>query len=232
MTVASFTQTDYQGYDDDGAPGSATTKAGINLDWTQKVDENFRIRYAVEEVNGKAVSNVRPEFEYNLNSEGWNNITTTSSVVKVVLSSYYADDDADNVQRVSSGGTFTGGNLDEDGVCGEANQIDFAGSDIWEIESCFQIVGADVSHGNTVEIRSTRSNTTEWETYSNSASLTVDASGVTLEINVAENIINVAEDITLSLPDSLVISIFDTVGIAEDITLSLPDSLVISNLIH
>ena len=48
-SVASFTQAGFRGrnYDDDET--AATWKAAADTNWTQKVDENFRVRYVVQE---------------------------------------------------------------------------------------------------------------------------------------------------------------------------------------
>lgn len=151
MTTPVFEQTDFQGFADDGVPGSATSKAAANTGWTQNVDENFRIRFAVEETAGKSQNNVQVTFQYNLNGTGWN-LITASTPIQTASTTHYADEDADNVQRVSTG-TFTGGVLNEDDQAGASNQIDYLGNDIWETESCFTIDSAQVADTDTIQVR-------------------------------------------------------------------------------
>lgn len=180
MTSPYYTQSDFQGYADDDVPGSATVKAGINNNWTQGVDENFRIRFAVEESNNKAAKNPSFGLEYNLAGGGWTAVNQgTPSVLKCVATSHYADTDADNNQRVSSGGTFTGGELDDDNALGEV--LDFVGNDICEYETCLQIIGADVSDAQNLQIRVAGLND-----YTNTTSLTISKAASNLTINVNE----------------------------------------------
>jgi len=149
-----FDVTDYLGYADDGIPGS--TKANINSTWEQNVDENFRVRWAIEESNNRLGFNKAYGFECDKNGGGYSPVGAATTNVIFVLSGEYADEDADNVERVYQGGMgFVGGVLCESSSVGDNAQIDFAGNDVWEIEACFQIVGADVADGDIIKIRPT-----------------------------------------------------------------------------
>lgn len=161
MANPSYTQTTFRGYDDDGVPGSATAKGIVGADWTQIVDVNFRIRYALQETNAKASPNAAFGLEYNLNSGGWNPVSITSSVVKAVATAHYVDGDADNVQRVGSG-TFTAGELDENAACGDGGHLDYAGNDECEGEFCLTIVSGDVDDGDTIVVRCTHAYLATW----------------------------------------------------------------------
>jgi len=148
-------QEDFQGYSDNGVPGVATAKAIISTNWVQASDEQFRIRFAVAETNSQSALNEQYTFEYSYNGGTWTAITGSSSYIQIATSSYYTDEDSDNVKRVYTGILdFTGGVLDDDGTAGENNQIDFTtGDEVWEIESCFTIVSEDVSGNDSISVR-------------------------------------------------------------------------------
>ena len=97
-------QTAFQGYDDDDVPGAATVKGIVGADWTQLVDTNFRIRYALTETNSKVAANEQFIWEYNLGGAGWNDITGASNVVIVVATDHYADEDRDDTPPGVAGG--------------------------------------------------------------------------------------------------------------------------------
>lgn len=170
----SLDQDSFRGRDDDGSESVATWKAAANTNWTQEVDENFRVRFLIQETAGGSENNVQPQLQYNLNAAGWTSVTGASSVVKASLSDNFADDD--NTTQQIGAGTFITPNsgMDEDnGLAGENMDIDFAGNDEVEVEYCCQIVGADVNDADTVELRVVRNNLTVLEIYTNTPSITV-----------------------------------------------------------
>src|SRR3989304_2026560 len=69
------------------------------------VDTTFLLRFTVQETGGTAAGNVDQQFQYNLNAAGWNNITTTSAVVKAVVSVAFTNGQ-DATKRLSGTGTF------------------------------------------------------------------------------------------------------------------------------
>jgi hypothetical protein len=151
MITPQFTLSAFQGYADDGAEGSATTKGAVNADWTQDWDENFRARIVVQESAGGAANNVTLQWQYRKNGGTWTNITTTTSNVKAVSSSYFSNLD-DTTQQIGSGTFIT----DNDGFCDTGScggTADFLGNDELETEINLQIVSTDVSDGDTIELR-------------------------------------------------------------------------------
>jgi hypothetical protein len=115
-TQPSFTQAKFRGRDDDGGepapppPGGASWKAAADTNWTQKVDENFRVRFVVQETNGIASADKTFQLQYNHNGGGWNDVDGTSSVVQS-SSSGSVSDGADTTQLIGSG-TQVGSNND------------------------------------------------------------------------------------------------------------------------
>lgn len=115
----------------------------------------FLLRFNVQETGGSAAANVDNTFEYRKNSGSWTAVTTTSSNVKAVAVTAFADA-ANCTQRLSGSGTFetSGSGCTEDGVSG-GNVNDIAASGCSETECGLQIVAADVSDGDTLEFRLT-----------------------------------------------------------------------------
>lgn len=150
MTDPIFTMTNYR-----------WRKDLATVEWWAAVDTehhhieeltNYRLRVAVEESNSKADTNVLGTLYYSRNGGAYTIVNGTDTYIRPSLSSEFADDDADNVQRVSTGGTFTGGILDESGVAGDVAAPDYAGNDIWEWEFCIQFQVA-CAEGDNFEFR-------------------------------------------------------------------------------
>lgn len=173
----SLEQNSFRGRNDDGSESAATWKATANTDWTQAVDENFRIRFLVQETAGGSENNVNLQLQYNHNGGGWNSVNASSSVVQSSLSGNFAEDD-NTTQQIGSG-TFISPNsgMDEDeGLAGESSDIDFAGNDEVEVEYCCQILSGDVADTDTVQLRVVRGDLTVLETYTNTPTVTVSES--------------------------------------------------------
>ena len=150
--TASVTLTAFRGRNDDGSQTAATWIEALNTDWYQPWDENFRLRFVVAETAGGDAKNPDVHFQYNLNGGGWNDVTTSSSVLRAFASSNYAEGD-DTTQQIGSG-TFVSPNsgMTEDGEALTSATINT--SEI-EVEGCFQVRSADVSQDDTIEIRAT-----------------------------------------------------------------------------
>lgn len=164
----SIDQQSFRGRNDNGTETTATWKANANVNWSQNVDENFRVRFLLQEDNGGVESNFTAQLQYNLNSGGWNNVTGASNVVRASASPNVTDG-ADCTQQIGSGTFITNNDgFDEvDGASGGAN-LDFAGSDEVEVEFCVQIRSADVANNDTVQLRIAGA-----DTWTNTPSITV-----------------------------------------------------------
>jgi hypothetical protein len=173
MNTPAYAQTDFRGRNDDGSETTATWKDVANANWSQDVDTTFRCRIAVDETtgNGDSENNQSLQWQYQLNSGGWNNIGTATSVVKAVDSANLTDN-ADTTQQLLAGTFITDNNaVCEDGTTGAAN---WPGSGAgMDTEIALQIVGTDVSNGDTIELRVTKSPGYAISTYTNTPSITV-----------------------------------------------------------
>lgn len=171
--VATFDQDAFRGRNDDGSETTATWKAAANTNWTQNVDENFRVRFVIQETGGVSESNFSEDLQYNLNGAGWNDVDDSASlVVRMSLSANFAHGD-DTTQQIGAG-TFLSNNdgMNETNPPGSGMVPDYAGNDETEFEFCVQIRSADVVDADTIQLRVTN-NGTALNTYTNTPTITV-----------------------------------------------------------
>lgn len=175
MQSPAYDQSDFRGREDDGGESAATWITTTNTDWTELYTDVFRLRLAVTETNGGSTGGgVEFQLQYNLNGAGWNNITTSSSVVQATTSEYFADGDTTTQQITTN--TFTGGEMAEDGIAGDVNKIEFSGNDINECEWKLDFVDADVSNNDTIQFRAILGDGTLLDSYTNTPTVTVSTS--------------------------------------------------------
>lgn len=197
----SLSQVGFRGYADTGGENT-NPKANENTNWSNLVNENFRIRFVVDETAGGAEANINLQLEYNHLAGGWNPVTSTSSVARTFASSQITDEGATTRILTSGTGTFVTGAFDEaDGIAGSSNQIDFnSGGELTEVEYVLQLRGADVSDKETIQFRVVRSGGTleAWTqtptvtasagaTYNESGSGTATSGGSALPVEQGHN---------------------------------------------
>ena len=166
-------QSTFRGKDDNyGLQVDNGWLAGLGLDWTQDTATVFRVRFVIQETGGKAVNNQQFQLRYLLNDTGgYLPISTTSDVVRSVISSQFADNDTTS-QLIGSGTYVVGESqgADEDGTTGN---IDYAGNDEAELEFCL-FVPHDVDlDGDNIKLRVYKSDGTALNSYTDTPSLTV-----------------------------------------------------------
>jgi len=178
-----FDQDAFRGRNDDGSESAATFKENANVDWIQNVDENFRVRFVIQETAGVASSNFQEQLEYNLGGAGWNSVTDVSAVVRAFASTNFADRD-DTTQQVGAG-TFLTANDAMDEVDGVGSNMlpDFVGNDEFECEFCVQIISGDVVDADTIQLRITQAGTI-LDTYTNTPTVTVSEAAAARRIFV------------------------------------------------
>lgn len=160
--TASFTQRTFRGRNDDGNETTATWKATAGTNWTQAVNTNFRVRFDMQEGAACGKNNVVWRLQYNLAAAGWVDCSAISSVVRASASANFTDGAATTNQLTGDTGTFQGGAASTGGMDeGDSNaggaSMDIAASGNSECEFCVQIRGADVTDGQTVQLRVTDS---------------------------------------------------------------------------
>jgi hypothetical protein len=119
------------------------------------VDTTFLLRFTVQETGGTAAGNTDQQFQCALNGGAFQNITTTSTIVKAVTTTVFANG-ADLTKRLTGTGTFesSGDGGTHDGLSGGA-QNDIAASGNSETECALQIVSADVANDDVITFRLT-----------------------------------------------------------------------------
>jgi hypothetical protein len=170
-----YDQDSFRARNDNGNETDSTWTAAANTNWTQMVDKNFRVRFLVQETAGIADSDKTFQLEYSLNSGTWTDVTGSSSVIKAAPTAYVTDG-VDIAQQLGSG-TFITPNAGFDEANGQVGgtSLDFSGSDEVELEFSLQIVGADVSNGDSIELR-----VKGLDTYTNTPTITVTGAGTFL----------------------------------------------------
>lgn len=136
------------------------------------LDTTFLLRFTLQ-CDATPQSNVDMEFQYNLNSTGWNNITTTSNVVRAVTTTVFTDGQSP-AQRLSGTGTFEGSaqTCTHDGVAG-GPPCDIVANGNAETECSMQIRSADVVNNDVIAFRLTRDGGVLIDTYAVTPSYTV-----------------------------------------------------------
>ena len=159
----------------DGTESGSTIIGSVNTNPALELDTTYLVRFLVQETAGGTGNNTSIQFEYNLNGAGWNNVTGTSSVIRATDSANLTDG-GNTTQRIGAGTYLTtnGGIDDVDGLAGGAN-LDFAGNDEAEMLYAFQIRSADVSAGDTIQLRCTENSGTLVTTYTNTPTVTAVA---------------------------------------------------------
>jgi len=178
-------------------PTGATWKAALNTSASLDAGTNYRVRVRLE--NTGSADGTAFKWQYNRNGAGWNDITTTSSVVKAVNSTYFADGDHCS-ELLTGSGTYktVNASADETGVFTLSSTLDT--NQAVEAELCFSIVTLDVINNDSLQIRVVYS-TGALEAYTNTPTITVIAAGATTALGIAatSSLINPAQSTVKSV---------------------------------
>jgi len=170
--TTTLTQTTFRGRNDDGTETTATWKAIAGADWTQLVDENFRVRFNVAAAVANPTQNTAFKLRYSLNGGAYTDVTAASSVVRAVASPNIADGVA-TTEQLAGANTFMAGTIDEvDGTAAGFTAAPAFPRDT-EVEYCAQIRSADVAAGDTINLR-LYVGTTALDAYTDTPIITVD----------------------------------------------------------
>lgn len=197
------------------------------------VDTTFLLRFT-SQCDGTALSNVDCEFQVRKNGGAYQNITTSSTIVKAVAATPLTNG-GNCTKRLSGTGTFesSGAGQTTDGTSGgTANDIVANGNS--ETECGLQIVGTDVVSGDVLDFRLTRDGGTLYDTYSVVPSLTV-AEPVSGSLNSSIGNVTLSATGTVAVQGSLSSSVGDvtlsatgTVAIAGALSSSIGDVTLVA----
>jgi hypothetical protein len=168
------------------------------------VDTTFLLRFTVQETGGTIASNTDQQFQCALNGGAFQDITTTSTIVKAVTTTVFANG-ADLTKRLSGTGTFesSGDGGTHDGLSG-GPQNDIAASGNSETECALQIVSADVANSDVVTFRLTSpdftvtNDVTPTLTVSEAAPIVVLPSTLAMTLTGATPVVAITENVTVS----------------------------------
>jgi hypothetical protein len=134
------------------------------------LDTTFLLRFTLQ-CDATAANNVDAEFQYRKNGGGWTQITTSTTNVKAVTPSCWANA-ANTTKRLSGSGTFESSSqgCTADGIAG-GTQFDIVANGNGETECALQLVSADLAAGDLIEFRLTRDGGTLIDVYSVTPSL-------------------------------------------------------------
>lgn len=151
MPSPSFTQVAFRIRNDDGSETTATWRQAINTPDTKIVNENFRVRFRIDEGNSYAWSNLTFNLYYQKNGAGGYAAVTGSTPVQFALSGNFADHANCTTQLSGGSGTFVTSNA---GMA-EAQGITNSGTKnyLFETEFCLKFDGAQMAETDYVDLR-------------------------------------------------------------------------------
>jgi len=164
MGATTREQTSFRCRDDDGSESAATWRQLIDVDDTQNVDTNYRIRFGYTAAG--MVGSVSAQLQYNLAGGGWVDVTATSDVVRSSASPNVADN-ATITEQLAQGKDFianttpTGGFDEVDGIV-ESQVLETTEES--EAEFCYQIRSVDVTDAQTLQLKITHAGS-DFDTY-------------------------------------------------------------------
>jgi len=154
------------------------------------MDENFRVRFLIEELIDVADNDLTFQLQYNKNGAGWNDVDAASTNVR--SSAGQLVDGNDTTEQLSGPGTFLTANEGQDEVNGLAGgtTLDFTSTANQEVEMeyCCQIRSADAVGGDTIQLRVINGKTsTVLDVYTNTPTVTVLAAEYTQQSFIGRN---------------------------------------------
>jgi hypothetical protein len=153
-------QSGFRGREDTVDESDDTTWfAPLNTSWVAPaLDTNFRVRFEITLVSlSSDFDSGQYELFYSHNSGSFTRTTSVSSVIKSVLSGVPGYDHGDDATQLIGSGTFK---VDNDQICAKSfHTVGFrwltadGAPQYVETEWVLQLVSADLSNGDTVELR-------------------------------------------------------------------------------
>lgn len=181
MGAAVTAQQAYRFREDDGSITGATwLGAGNNTNISRGTGtaNKFRWRAVVEETNG-GNANVPWILYASYNSGTYFQVTTSTSYIRFVASSYVSDGTAISTPELGWSGTYDPDEFDSDGSKNNNGLL----SEYGEPEYCLYLVDADLSNGDTIDLRVYESAGAPCDSYAYTGRVTVDKGGSTINLS-------------------------------------------------
>lgn len=236
MTNPLFTQVTFRLRNDNGSETTATWVAAEGADATLVTDTNYRIRFRIDETNGRSWSNKTWNLYYSKNAGAYTAVAS-GQPVKLSLSSNFTQGDDCTTQLTGGTGTFV---TDNNGMC-ESSGATNSGSAgyLFEVEYCFQIDSAYVAQGDTINLR-VYDSSTAINAYTDTpvitvnepttvtltkATLTATPRAVTMSLGAVTS--TMSRGILTSNPRAITVSLTTTVSLNKAALASTPRSITI-----
>jgi len=167
---------DFRGRNDDGDETGATWIAGVNENWSQRPDRNFRIRQSLSR-NVFTLFTVSWWLYYSLNNGAFTQVTTSSAVVRSVSTIHYSEGEDCTQQLPDTPPVLfiadNNGMVENINVSSGACEWDGTPAGT-ENEMCIQIIGDDVNDGDSIKLRNQNGAASWSQGYFNTPDITVD----------------------------------------------------------
>lgn len=150
--TANVVQQQFRGRNDDGSETAASWKAATNTNWTQPVEQKFRVRVTIAETAGGAANNYSYVLQYNINGTGWTNMGTTGPIHS--SPSGFVTNGTPTTQQISTG-TFVAGQFDDNSSVSNISLT----NQVTEMEYCLLIDAATINNNDTIQLRATNGGT-------------------------------------------------------------------------
>lgn len=167
-------QAQFRARNDDGNETGATWIAALNTNWSQNTGQNFRVRITTKaDAGASSNSPIAPQLWASLNGGAYFQVTASSTIVKLVLSSQFTDGTA-TTQQISSGLglTYVAGSMQESSSSAVSRSM-VAGINDAEDEWCLQITSSGTANGDTITLRQRNGLGNVYATYTQTPSITV-----------------------------------------------------------
>lgn len=179
------------------AENTAPTAGALGL------DTPFLVRFNVQASGGVAHSNIDLQLTCNRNGGAFQNVTTTSTIVRAVTTSVFAEA-ANTTKRLAGGtGTFesSSNGCSVDGLSG-GNNNDIVANGCCETEFSVQIRSADVANGDVIQFRLTSPDAAITYTVTPSYTVVVVA-GINADLAVTLDAVTLAAETDAAVSASL-----------------------------
>lgn len=173
-------QTSARGRNDDNNEATATWKAAINTSYDLDIaggDVPFRHRFLISETGGGGKSNFTEEIQYRINGGTWTDVGAATTGIQWSGSIHYTDDD-DTTEQMGGSRPFDGTNsaMTEVNYTGSSTEPDLssvAGGTEFECEFMLKAIQADLSAGDTINLR-IRESATDLDNYVSASLFDID----------------------------------------------------------
>lgn len=131
----------------------ASWAAAANTNITVKFFTNIigRCRLAVHNTGAGSSGATAYQWKFRVNGGSWTNLTASSTPIRTRSTSYYADGD-DVTQLLTTGSYLSNNNAAEESTGAFTLSAGLAGSQRFESEVSFEVLGASVSHDDLIEL--------------------------------------------------------------------------------